>query len=49
MLFRHGSQRRPDDQTELLKANLPQLEQALQTGSIIVIGPVRIRALPLLP
>jgi predicted nuclease of predicted toxin-antitoxin system len=42
-LFRHGSQRRPDDQTALLKANLPQLEQTLQAGSIVVITPDRIR------
>ena len=33
ILFRHGSQHRPDAQTALLKANLPQLEQALQAGS----------------
>jgi predicted nuclease of predicted toxin-antitoxin system len=51
ILFRHGSQHRPSDQTALLRANLPQLEQALQAGSIIVITPdrIRIRALPLLP
>ena len=34
ILFRHGSQHRPDDQAALLKANLPKLEQALQAGSI---------------
>ena len=51
ILFRHGSQRRPDDQAALLKANLPQLEQALKAGSIVVITPdrIRIRALPLPP
>lgn len=51
ILFRHGSQRRPSDQAALLKANLPQLEQALKTGSIVVIAPdrIRIRTLPLLP
>ena len=51
ILFRHGSQRRPDDQTALLKANLPQPEQARQAGSIVVITPdrIRIRALPLPP
>jgi predicted nuclease of predicted toxin-antitoxin system len=49
--FRHGSQRRPTNQGALLRANLPQLEQALQAGSIVVIAPdrVRIRTLPLLP
>lgn len=51
ILFRHGSQRRPADQVVALQANLPQLEEALQTGSIVVIAPdrIRIRALPLLP
>ena len=51
ILFRHGSQHRPHDQAALLKANLPQLEQALQAGSIVVISPdrIRIRALPLPP
>lgn len=51
ILFRHGSQRRPADQVALLRANLPQLEQPLQTGSIVVIAPdrIRIRVLPLMP
>jgi predicted nuclease of predicted toxin-antitoxin system len=51
ILFRHGSQRRPADQATLLKANLPQLAGALETGSIVVIQPdrIRIRALPLIP
>ena len=51
ILFRHGSQHRPSDQAELLRANLPQLLSALENGSIVVIQPdrIRIRALPLLP
>lgn len=51
ILFRRGSQHRPSDQAELLEANLPQLADALQAGSIVVIQPdrIRIRALPLLP
>lgn len=51
ILFRHGSQHRPADQALLLKANLPQLEQPLRAGSIVVITPdrIRIRPLPLLP
>ena len=51
ILFRHGSQHRPADQSALLAANLPQLATALESGSIVVIQPdrIRIRALPLLP
>ena len=51
ILFRHGSQHRPADQTTALNNNLPQLTQALQDGSIVVIEPdrIRIRALPLIP
>lgn len=51
ILFRHGSQHRPADQSALLKSNLPQLSRALQDGSIVVIEPdrIRIRALPLIP
>jgi predicted nuclease of predicted toxin-antitoxin system len=39
ILFRHGSQQRPADHITLLKANLPQLEQELRAGSIVVIAP----------
>jgi predicted nuclease of predicted toxin-antitoxin system len=51
ILFRHGSQHRPADQAMLLKANLPQMVDALRAGSIVVIQPdrIRIRALPLIP
>ncbi len=51
ILFRHGSQHRPSDQAELLRANLPQLLSALENGSIVVIQPdrIRVRALPLIP
>lgn len=51
ILFRHGSQHRPADQATLLQANLPQLADALESGSIVVIQPdrVRVRALPLIP
>jgi predicted nuclease of predicted toxin-antitoxin system len=50
ILFRHGSQHRPADQATLLENNLPQLTQALEDGSIVVIEPgrIRIRALPLI-
>lgn len=51
ILFRHGSQHRPADQVELLKNNLPQLEQPLTDGCIVVIEPdrLRVRTLPLIP
>ncbi len=51
VLFRHGSQHRPADQAALLKANLPQLADALKTGSVVVIEPerIRIRTLPIVP
>jgi predicted nuclease of predicted toxin-antitoxin system len=51
ILFRHGSQHRPADQAALLQANLPQLVAALESGSVAVIQPDRIRsrALPLIP
>jgi predicted nuclease of predicted toxin-antitoxin system len=51
ILFRHGSQHRPADQAGLLMSNLPQLTQALEEGSIVVIEPdrIRIRGLPLVP
>lgn len=51
ILFRHGSQHRPAEQAALLKSNLPQIVAALESGSIVVIQPdrIRIRALPLIP
>jgi predicted nuclease of predicted toxin-antitoxin system len=51
ILFRHRSQHRPADQAALLKANMPQIVAALESGSIVVIEPdrIRIRALPLIP
>lgn len=36
ILFRHGSQYRPADQPAVLTTNLPQLEQPLVDGSIVV-------------
>lgn len=51
VLFRHGTQRRPDTQAQMLLANLEAIEQDLTDGSLAVIEPerIRIRRLPLLP
>ncbi|MDQ6750388.1 MAG: DUF5615 family PIN-like protein [Actinomycetota bacterium] len=51
ILFRHGSQHRPESQVALLAANLPALADDLEAGSIVVLEPdrIRIRALPILP
>lgn len=51
ILFRRGTQRRPDEEVALLLSNLPALADALADGSVAVIEPerIRIRSLPLLP
>lgn len=51
VLFRHGTQRRPDQQSEVLLANLVTIERDLAEGSIVVVEPkrIRVRALPLIP
>ncbi|MEX0716994.1 MAG: DUF5615 family PIN-like protein [Planctomycetaceae bacterium] len=51
ILFRGATPRRPDDQVRLLLANLPNIEQDLQDGAVVVIEPsrVRVRTLPILP
>jgi predicted nuclease of predicted toxin-antitoxin system len=48
VLFRRGSERRPEQQAALLLANLPAIQDDLATGAIVVIEPgrLRIRTLP---
>ena len=50
MLFRHGSQHRPDRQVALILANLPNMAAALAEGAVVIIEPnrIRVRTLPLI-
>lgn len=49
ILLRTGALRRPEQQVELLRANLPGIESALLAGSLVTFkgNAIRIRSLPM--
>lgn len=49
ILFRHGTQRRPERQGEILLSNLEAVEADLASGALVIVEParLRVRTLPL--
>lgn len=49
ILFRRGTERRPEEQVQLLRVHIEEIRESLEEGSIVVFeqNRIRIRALPI--